>query len=431
MSRQFSFFTLICTVCSAAYAEQATFQRLGDLPGGPVMSRAWNISGDGSTVVGYSQIAEFDLPDFGFRAFRWSAVDGMINLGNLPGYPVSTALDVSFDGSTVIGYVNFGNDTNRAFRWTAAEGMVDLGTLGQHSIYNESVAYAVSDDGQIVVGSTTSPAGFQAFRWTATDGMVGIDELGGPNVDSRATAISGDGSTIVGRVRISNGVISKFEAFRWTTETGMVSIGTPPSSTQAEPQAVSADGSVLVGYQNNVAGTGMSGVFRWTEETGFEIIERPTADALSIWPHSISGDGSIVVGYYTDSSATVRPLIWDTERGSRDLRVELVNDYGLAELANSDLGFANGISTDGRSITGWGIGPGGHSEAWLVTLPSECMAGDMNDDGVVDLSDVPYFVDALLGAPMPAGFIDRSNFEPCGADGDGEDLALFVERILE
>ena len=430
MRHQRFIISILC-ITTVANAEPATFQSLGDLPGGPAFSRAWNISGDASTVVGYSQIADFDDPDFGWRAFRWSAIDGMSSLGNLPGYPVSTALDLSFDGSTIVGHVQLGNGAHRAFRWTNADGMVDLGTLGPYSIYHSSNAYAVSDDGQIIVGSTTSPAGFQAFRWTAADGMVGIDELGGPNIDSRATAISGDGTIVFGRVRIQSGATSKFEVFRWTTTDGMTSIGLPTHATVAEPQAASTDGSVVVGYRNNVEGMDGIGAFHWEDGVGFQSIGAPIADAASNWANAVSGDGSVVVGYYTESLGTVRPLIWDVERGSRDLRLELINDYGLTELSNWQLAYANGISDDGKSITGWGINPVWNSEAWLVTLPTDCMAGDMNDDGNVDLSDVPYFVDAILGAPMPAGFIDRSSFEPCGPNGDGSDLAMFVQRLLE
>src|SRR5262245_27353801 len=62
-----------------------------------------------------------------------------------------------------------------------------------------SSASAVSADGSAVVGGGTTPgtAG-EAFRWTAGGGMAGLGDLPGGSFRSRASGISADGSVVVG-----------------------------------------------------------------------------------------------------------------------------------------------------------------------------------------------------------------------------------------
>ena len=72
----------------------------------------------------FSVAASFSLPAVAFAAsFR--------GLGVLPGgeYPYSKALDISADGSVVVGESLSANGLE-AFRWSASTGMVGLGTLG-------------------------------------------------------------------------------------------------------------------------------------------------------------------------------------------------------------------------------------------------------------------------------------------------------------
>ncbi|HSJ98753.1 MAG TPA: hypothetical protein VLC53_16880, partial [Myxococcota bacterium] len=80
---------LLCTVescgastgiCSAAPDPtcRATFRGLGNLPGGNWSSAA-DVSSDGSVVVGWSMVAGAK------EAFRWTAAEGMVGLGDLPG----------------------------------------------------------------------------------------------------------------------------------------------------------------------------------------------------------------------------------------------------------------------------------------------------------------------------------------------------------
>jgi probable HAF family extracellular repeat protein len=64
----------------------------------------------------------------------WAALPSLaqrlIWLGTLPGSSESAATGVSAEGSVVVGEANNAAGQKRAFRWTAVGGMQDLGTLG-------------------------------------------------------------------------------------------------------------------------------------------------------------------------------------------------------------------------------------------------------------------------------------------------------------
>ena len=181
---------------------------LGDLPGGRTRSTAFGVSADGAVVVGEGYSAD-DRPE----AFRWTQA-GMVGLGRLPIAERSIARRVSADGSTVVGVNAWSapgpmDPHSQAFRWTQAEGMRSLGDLPGGVLLNE--ALDVSADGSVVVGWATTvrvdgQAPRRAFYWTATTGMVDLQQAlvaaGATNLDGwhilEATGVSADGLTIVG-----------------------------------------------------------------------------------------------------------------------------------------------------------------------------------------------------------------------------------------
>ena len=130
-------------------------------------------------------------------------------LGSLPGG--SSAVfqrGISFDGSFTVGRAHNRNGDWEAFLWSKEEGMIGLGDLpgGPPGIEFFSEAWAVSDDGSVVVGESHGHLGDEAFIWTRETGMRSISDLiieQGDDVShweklDDARAISSDGSIIVG-----------------------------------------------------------------------------------------------------------------------------------------------------------------------------------------------------------------------------------------
>jgi probable HAF family extracellular repeat protein len=184
---------LLFLLCSSSPAAEFSFTPLGGLPGGNFDSIPFAISADGTVVVGSAESS------FGSRAFRWTREGGMVALGDLPGgqeYSVGgSGKSVSADGNTIVGYSGSSNAQAEAFRWTQAGGMVGLGALVPGGY--RSIAWGVSGDGSTVVGyGETESTSTQAFRWSAADGMV---PLSGVTNNSIAFAASHDGSVVVGR----------------------------------------------------------------------------------------------------------------------------------------------------------------------------------------------------------------------------------------
>jgi probable HAF family extracellular repeat protein len=199
---------------------------LGKTARGVEVSAAAATNSDGSVIVGSSLVSSGY-----YWAFRWTAQTGMTALGALPGSTTgySQASGVSADGSVVVGQASAARGNTEAFRWTQPAGMTGLGFLSSYGLRDYSIASAVSADGATVVGYSTSPNasynGYEAFRWTQSGGIQGLGFIGGggPGLStSMATAVSANGAVIVGA---SSSPTAMNEAFRWTQATGMQSLG--------------------------------------------------------------------------------------------------------------------------------------------------------------------------------------------------------------
>lgn len=297
---------------------------------------------------------------FTYTASPLSSVPLFVGLGHLPGDTNSLAFAISADGQTVVGAS--GTD---AFRWSLGHGLTALGGTARH-------ANDVSGDGSVIVG-LQSPQ--EAFRWTSA-------ETSGLGLSTDATGVSADGAVVVG-----NTSTALREAFRWTETGGLVKLF-PFSPKDNVALDVSADGSVVVGDYGNqpfvwrddfgsilpftgradaVSGNGEVVVgqqdglaFRWTEPTGLEPLGSGEAFAASF-------DGSVIVGVSGSGGAGSRAFIWTAGDGMLDL-AELLTTLGT-DLDGWTLLSAFDVSADGRAIVGVGLDPNGHQQAWLVVVP--------------------------------------------------------------
>ena len=264
-------------------------QVLGHLPGGGPPNFVRGISGDGSVIVGYGQNSNAS-----FEAFRWTSWGGMQGLGFVSGASASNAWAISGDGSVIAGASG-----QVASRWTASGGVQPLGAVG--------TGRGVNADGSVIVGVFTNNAGnAEAFRWTSGGGVQGLGDLPGGSFDSLAAGISADGSTIVG--------VSGQEAFRWTSAGGMQGLGDVPSLSYSSATAVSNDGSIIVGEAGgSPAGGDDRTAFIWDAAHGMrnlrDVLVNEYGFDLTDWTrlgsaNGISADGTTIVGWgYTATGA--------------------------------------------------------------------------------------------------------------------------------
>jgi len=341
---------VLLVISFGAYGQQPEFLGLG-------FTRAYGISGDGTTVVGQN----------GSLAVRWRVGTGIEDLGNLGG-SLNKAKGVSRNGSVITGYSRLGGSEYHAFRWTEALGMTDLDDLpgGEHSSRGMS---GVSDDGSVIIGSGTSTSGTEAFRWTSSEGITGLEDLAGGNFYSSARNCPPDGSIVVG-VSISGsygGGYDTYEPFLWTAAEGMVGLGQLVGGRPGgSAYDVSADGSIVVG-----AGAPLSGneeAFVWTPQTGAMVgLGDFEGGGMYSRAFAITPDGSTIVGRGS-SYIGEEAFIYDTEHGMRKFRDVLTSEYGL-DLNGWILRDASGISDDGTVLVGYGLNPAGDTEAWMAVIP--------------------------------------------------------------
>jgi probable HAF family extracellular repeat protein len=337
-------------------------------------SAATSVSADGSVVVGY----DIGRGETGYRAFRWTAREGMQPLNLHPDGGIafeSVALRISGDGRVVVGWMK---DNKRgplkAFRWTRETGMEDLGRLAEVHPNVESVATGVSADGAIIVGNN-----YEAFRWTRDGGLRALGAFLGNLRGSAAESVSADGSTIVGE---SANPEKYSEAFRWTAGDGIEGLGflaRQGVEPQSRAEAVSGDGAVVVGSSINP--DGQSEPFRWTRDKGMQPLgyigkadsnggftrdPRPGFGAkFESSALAVSGDGKTVVGDSISLDGDYQPFIWTEAEGMRNLGT-IFGGPSLGEEIG--YGGAHGVNADGSIVVGNAPTPARAIEAFLCRV---------------------------------------------------------------
>jgi uncharacterized membrane protein len=338
------------------------FMGLGARPGAS-SSAASAVSADGSTVVGTSA----------GEAFRWTAGTGLVSLGTAPGGVATAANDVSGDGSVVVGTAG-GIVSGQAFRWTASDGIVPLGALpGVPAQTSEGLG--ISADGTTIVGESNSvlpDVDNEPFRWTAGGGMVGLGFVNpnpfGDGVSSRATAVSADGSVIVGWTAFLFDDPNR--SWRWTSATGLVHNTGP----DRRPEDLSSDATLEVGIWNDGDMDSPHEAYLWSAVSGlvplgdlpwdgdpFDEPEDTDSGARAV------SDAGVVVGFGQQAAGDTA-FIWDAVNGMRPLAQVLEDEYGF-DLTGWRLIDATDITADGRTIVGRGIAPNGTTQAWIAFLP--------------------------------------------------------------
>ena len=165
-------------------------QDLGFLSG-YFLTKPWSAAANGAACVGGAYSPHN-------RAFRWTESGGMQDLGTLGGQQ-SDAWDVSADGTVVVGRAQDSSNQWRAFIWREGIGMQALPTP---SGWSASVAYALAADGTIVGTALDASGQWHATRWT-TNGFENLNQtyasllLGGSRL-IEARDISANGRYIVG-----------------------------------------------------------------------------------------------------------------------------------------------------------------------------------------------------------------------------------------
>ena len=261
-------------------------------------------------------------------------------LGTLGG-DISTAYAVSNDGNVVVGKSKNGNDEDRAFIWIPVGGMQYLS--GANNI--KGWARAISADGSVIVGTTQDDIGIRkAFKWTQSTSLQYLTPIGGNHFNqSEAFDLNSDGTKIVGQLL---NLSDENRGFIWDENTGMKELSTLPfSGTYSVVNAISGNAGLLVGWSSDTTNSYNQRPVEWEGNYIINTMPSPPNSGNGV-AEEISENGSFAVG---------RILINGVMHGFRWHRQ--APGYWEPEV---DLGFLPGVPN-----------------------PGQCYAFDVSNDGVV------------------------------------------------
>ena len=230
------------------------WQDLGGLTPGevgcqPFLSSSFDISGDGSTVVGLAWEGCHG------RAFRWTQAGGMVELPQI-GPNSARANAISNDGLTIGGWDEDPAGPRRPAIWFPDGSEQLIGGLG-----NAGEVHVLSDDGSVAAGEWNG----LAMYWTAPTGLVVLGLLpGGFGFEQAAVfAMTGDGQMLGGNSGEGGPFASGFRAFVWTPGSGMEDLkarlvaegaAVPDDFRIGNVLGISDDGRTVVGWGEDLSG---------------------------------------------------------------------------------------------------------------------------------------------------------------------------------
>ncbi len=289
-------------------------ENLGGAPAFTLLNRLPLLSADGATIIANRQITDANgittsIPSTWRQRGEWTPLPQLT-------LRTSIAVGLSRDGIRIVGYGwnDASTEPSRPWVWDAEEGQQVLPVSDRT---NGGEAWAVSDDGRVIVGQqfdVPNPADarkrFFATRWVDGNARALTDATGAPL--GQAFSCSSDCSVIVGGGQGGdpNPQHRHFgQAWRWTEATGAVYLGTLRDAAPQTPSFatdVSADGVVVIGtysHLNEEDGSISQRGFLWTESTGMVSILQLMAehgisqgsDWRTIVPVAITPTGNMIL----------------------------------------------------------------------------------------------------------------------------------------
>lgn len=285
----------------------------------------------------------------------------------------SRALDVSADGSRVLGATNEG-----IFLWDE--------NIGARIIEPHPPAPAVirlaglSEDGSTFVGTRGEDQSFverEGVIWNEGDGLRGLSQLPGGPANTTITGVSADGSRIL---ILTDDGFGGGEAAIWDAVNGVRGLGDLEGGAfSSTALSISIDGSTVVGLGSiePSASSGDTGrrAMIWNEADGIRALGSLFGGLYDSVAQSVSADGSVVVG--TDNwpaTATGRiglppskAFVWDEVNGMRALDV-LLGSLGI-DLTGWEIFEASAVSADGLTVLGRASDPNGRIQTFIAVIP--------------------------------------------------------------
>ena len=261
------------------------------------------------------------------------------------GFTYGSTYDISGDGSTVVG-LSYGpagcySGTTRGFKWTAAGGTVQLPKLDAFD--HAGRANGVSYDGTVIVGWDDASNGTRrGTQWR--NGVASFIKRGN-NPVGEAIDVSRDGQYIVGAI---NGATTG-QAWRYRPSSGVEQLGAFGGQTGGATLGISDDYEVIAGFSSNI-NTGALSPAIWTSSLGFSNLNQlfasqgvNTAGGLIATSNTVSADGRTITGAMASRYGFIPWAI--------KIPTVIICNYGQTEVAS----FPQGMNE--KLLAGASLGP--------------------------------------------------------------------------
>ena len=323
---------------------------LGTLGGTSSYAAAIN---NANTVVGWSETRSG-----GTHAFRWTAAEGMVDLGALPGDAMSRAvaiLDGSADGDRKILGMS-GNET----RWTPV-------------VWSSSGSISALPIPLIPGSTTTLPTAFNArgdvvgsdagglqhgWIWSQNSGKYDLSaNIDGGSYEGSAAGITGSGMVLLTtQANSCRSTPTCWRTYLWDASSRYRPLGTPGNDPEKNVTGLAlSETGIVVGWTSSTGASGTS-PYRWDAATGFKSLGSFSKGAYG-YATAVSSKGVIVGAALDPAYGSIVASTWLT-------------NGRIAKLSPDDPNpsVAVGINTSG-SIAGWTAISAGvnHAVVWRPT----------------------------------------------------------------
>lgn len=310
--------------------------------------------------------------NYGGHLFRWSPAQGFLDLGQ--GHPQSGSIGISADGSTICatrirpqdGYLN-------PALWSPQRGWLDLGYTLDGCVINDSwgSGFDLSDDGNEAVGLCWTCTGAQAFHWDSESGMTALANHEQART-SRATAIAGNGSRIVGFIEHPQHGFHRPASWPANGSTHSFYAG---YETRGEALAVNTTGDMIVGYHLS---NQVEQAHYWTPIEGLVSLGSLSQSAWDASRATHVSDHGAVFGTSTHKASDVTECFyWDSFDGMVRLQ-DLLDNQGAVIPDDLWLDEILAVSSDGIHILGSWRDAQGSRGHWIAET-SQPMKGRISE----------------------------------------------------
>jgi probable HAF family extracellular repeat protein len=261
-------------------------------------------------VVGWSETSSGTT-----HAFRWTAADGMIDLGTLPGDAMSRAVAV-IDGGTQNGAQILGVSGEDG-RWTpvvwSASGSISALPIPLIPGFGTALPTGFNAQGD-VVGSDAGGSGVQqGWIWSASDGKYNLSaNAQSGSTEGAASDITTSGLVVLTtRASTCHGTSECWRTYRWSQTNGYDPLGTPGNDPEANVTGLALNETGTVAGWATAGASSGTNPYRWDASSGFTLLANYATGASSYgYAAAVSSNGTAVGADFEPASGSIVASTW-------------------------------------------------------------------------------------------------------------------------